>query len=166
MGGSCGTSTSLALPQAAAAGSSAEQDLLLAVLSAQVLIHIFFGQFAAKHSLPLPHLGMKLFHTLLRGEATGKAQPEGSGAASPCPVRGCGAANPAWLHCAQQNLCLIGPTHTKLTCCGTACGGTCSCQQSRRCSYCMPKSPRSRMAMRKGRSPLPFPRADTQSSAL
>lgn len=42
MGGSCGTSTSLALPQAAAAGSSAEQDLLLAVLSAQVLIHIFW----------------------------------------------------------------------------------------------------------------------------
>lgn len=44
------TCTSPALPQAVAAGSSAKQALLLATLSAHVLIHIFW-QFAAEHSL-------------------------------------------------------------------------------------------------------------------
>lgn len=64
--GSSDSCTSLALPRAGAEGGSAEQALLLAMLSAHVLIHRFW-QFAPEHSLPLPGLGTGLFLTLLMG---------------------------------------------------------------------------------------------------
>lgn len=63
MAGSSDTGTSLALPRAGAAGGSAEQALLLATLSAHVLIHRFW-QFAPEHSLPPPGLGTRLILTL------------------------------------------------------------------------------------------------------
>lgn len=50
------------------------------------------------------------------------------------------------------DLCLVDPTPTKPTCSETACGGTCSCRQTRQYSYCTQRSPRSRMAMKKGKS--------------
>lgn len=50
------------------------------------------------------------------------------------------------------DLCLVDPTLTKPTCSEMACGGTCSCQQTRQYSYCTQRSPRSRMAMKKGKN--------------
>lgn len=50
------------------------------------------------------------------------------------------------------DLCLVDPTPTKPTCSEMACGGTCSCQQTRQYSFCTQRSPRSRMAMKKGKS--------------
>jgi len=49
-----------------------------------------------------------------------------------------------------RDRCLVEPTRTKPTCCEMACGGTCSCQQTRRYWYCTPKSHRSHTATKKG----------------